>query len=123
LKSTTQGNIIVNNQDNIKFYGCLKDTVFSQPYAVLSSNEVSKMVSRFQAWVAMIQTHPKIANGLGEQKAAHIKMVNALPMAIQSAKKGGTFPNVVMPQNEFQACMDLYAAQREAIKSLPKFEF
>jgi hypothetical protein len=115
----------VNNQDerNINFYECLKDTVFSEPYAVLPGNEVSKMVSRFQAWVAMIQTHPKIASGLGEQKAAHIKMVNALPMAIQSAKKGGTFPNVVMPQNELQASKDFYAAQQEAIKSLPKFDF
>jgi hypothetical protein len=115
----------VNHQleRNINFYGCLKDAVFAEPYAVLTNDEAVKMVRRFEAWVVMLQTHPKIADQLGEGKAAHIKMVKALPMAIQSAKQGGTFPNVVMPQNEFQASMDFYAAQNEAINSLPEFEF
>jgi hypothetical protein len=115
----------VNNQDerNINFYGCLKDAVFAEPYAVLASSEVAKMVSRFQSWVLMLETHPKIADQLGEGKAAHIKMVNALPTAVQSAKQGGTYPNVVMPQNEFQASVDFYAAQNEAIESLPPFDF
>ena len=81
------------------------------------------MVKHFVSWLRMIETHPDLAEKLGEGKGAYTKMVRALPTAIETAKQAGIFPKVILLKTEFQASLDFYAAQDAAISLLPEFEF
>jgi hypothetical protein len=101
------------HQNTVNFYGSINDYVFSKPYAVLSADEVSRIVKRSSSWISTIETHPDLAEMLGEGKAAHIKMVTALPNAVKTAKQGGIFPNVILPLNEFEASMEFHEATQQ----------
>jgi len=104
----------VNHQveTNVNFYGSLKDFAFAEPYAVLSDSEVSSILKRFDRWVSMIATHPKLVDMLGDSVTTQIKMVTALRVAVKNSMQAGIFPNVILSPNEYQATMTFLAETR-----------
>ena len=101
-------------ETNVNFYSSLKDFTFAEPYAVLSNNEVSSILKRFDRWVSIIATHPHLVDMLGDSVTTHIKMVTALRVAVKKSMQAGIFPNVILSPNEYQATMNFLAETRGA---------
>jgi hypothetical protein len=71
------------------------------------------MVRRLVSWLGMLEMYPKLAIKVGEELDTYIQLIRALPTSIETAKQAGISPKVILSQNEFQASIDLYAAQGE----------
>jgi hypothetical protein len=78
----------------VHFFDTLRDTVTSQPYATLGSEEVNSLIKKIDALV----------EGANRQ-CAEFEYACALREAVHNAINDGYFPIVVLPQSKYQAAI------------------
>ena len=78
----------------VRFFDTLRDTVVSQPYAVLCSEEVSSLMDQIGA----------LAKDVNAQ-CQGLEQAFALRQAIDNARSDGYFPIVVLPAKKFKAAL------------------
>jgi hypothetical protein len=83
-----------NLYSQVHFFDTLRDTIDSQPYAVLCSEEVNNLISQ-------IDTLANKANA----RCSGFEHACALRQAVYNAKSDGYFPIIVLPQYKYRAAM------------------
>ncbi len=88
-----------NLYSQVHFFDTLRDTVVSQPYAILCSEELNLLLDQ-------IDTLSK--NGNAQCTAG--EHASALRHAIDNAESDGYFPIVIFPARRYQAAMSYLRA-------------
>ena len=85
-----------NIYSQVHFFETLRDTIISQPYAILRSEEVNSLINQIDLLLKDIN-----AQCLALEQAC------ALRQAIENARSDGYFPIVVLPSRKFEAALSL----------------
>ncbi len=80
----------------VHFFDTLRDTIVSQPYAILRSEEVSSLIRRID----------RLAKA-GSAASPALAQADDLRRAVENAKSDGYFPIVVLPARKYEAALSL----------------
>jgi hypothetical protein len=99
--------------NNVNFYETPQDIGVMEPYAIMSAEELTKIIKRFVSWATMMATHPDLAESLGEEGTAHIRLATSFRAVVKESERAHTFPNIVLSTREFTAAMTLINVSQE----------
>ena len=83
-----------NLYSQVHFFDTLRDTVVSQPYAILCSEELNSLIFQIE----------KLVKELNAQSLA-LEHAWALYRAVENARSDGYFPIVVLPAKKYEAAL------------------
>ncbi len=85
----------------VHFFDTLKDTVVSQPYAILCHEEVNSLIDQ-------IDTLAKEVNA----QCPALEYACALRQAVENAKSDDYFPIVILPAKKYEAALSYLGATK-----------
>ena len=85
-----------NPYSHVRFFETLRDTIVSQPYAILRSEEFNSLIHHIE----------KLVKNLNAQ-CLGIEYACALRQAVENARSDGYFPIVVLPARKYEAALSL----------------
>jgi hypothetical protein len=85
-----------NLYSQVHFFDTLRDTIISQPYAILCFEELNSLINQIE----------KLVKDLNAQCLA-LEYACALRQAVENARNDGYFPIVILPARKYEAALSL----------------